>query len=117
MFGPAVLKAALLSALAISANALTMGGKPSQMIKPYKRAPLQDIVTWDEHSLFVHGERIIFYSGEFHPYRSVSLRRQHQLQDLLPTQTSRSRSVVGHSPKDQGSRLHWCQLLHRLGSA
>ncbi|EMC91653.1 glycoside hydrolase family 35 protein [Baudoinia panamericana UAMH 10762] len=39
------------------------------MIKPYKRAPLQDIVTWDEHSLFVRGERVLFYSGEFHPFR------------------------------------------------
>jgi hypothetical protein len=26
-------------------------------------------VTWDEHSLFVRGERILFYSGEFHPFR------------------------------------------------
>lgn len=26
-------------------------------------------VTWDEHSLFVRGERIFFYSGEIHPYR------------------------------------------------
>jgi hypothetical protein len=26
-------------------------------------------VTWDEHSLFVKGERIFIYSGEFHPYR------------------------------------------------
>jgi hypothetical protein len=26
-------------------------------------------VTWDEHSLFVRGERIFLYSGEFHPWR------------------------------------------------
>jgi Glycosyl hydrolases family 35 len=26
-------------------------------------------VKWDEHSLFVRGERILFYSGEFHPFR------------------------------------------------
>lgn len=26
-------------------------------------------VTWDSHSLFVRGERIVFYSGEFHPFR------------------------------------------------
>jgi beta-galactosidase GanA len=26
-------------------------------------------VTWDEDSLFVHGERIFLYSGEVHPYR------------------------------------------------
>ena len=30
---------------------------------------LTDQVTWDEHSLFVRGERILFYSGEFHPFR------------------------------------------------
>lgn len=30
---------------------------------------LQDIVTWDENSLFVRGERVLFYSGEFHPFR------------------------------------------------
>lgn len=33
---------------------------------------LQDIVTWDERSLFVHGERIILLSGEFHPFRLPS---------------------------------------------
>lgn len=26
-------------------------------------------MTWDSHSLFVRGERIVFYSGEFHPFR------------------------------------------------
>lgn len=26
-------------------------------------------VTYDEHSLMVHGERIYVFSGEFHPYR------------------------------------------------
>lgn len=26
-------------------------------------------VTWDEHSIIVRGERIIFFSGEFHPFR------------------------------------------------
>lgn len=26
-------------------------------------------MTWDEHSIFVRGERILFYSGEFHPFR------------------------------------------------
>ncbi|CZR69346.1 probable beta-galactosidase [Phialocephala subalpina] len=30
---------------------------------------LQNIVTWDEHSLFVHGERVFLFSGEFHPFR------------------------------------------------
>jgi uncharacterized SAM-binding protein YcdF (DUF218 family) len=46
-------------------------GKPGMMIKPYERdsEPLQDIVTWDQHSIFVRGERVLFYSGEYHPFR------------------------------------------------
>jgi len=28
-------------------------------------------VTWDEHSLKIHGERIFIFSGEIHPYRYV----------------------------------------------
>ncbi|KAJ5391927.1 hypothetical protein N7509_007417 [Penicillium cosmopolitanum] len=30
---------------------------------------LQDLVTWDKHSVFVRGERIMIFSGEFHPFR------------------------------------------------
>ncbi|KAJ7162583.1 glycoside hydrolase family 35 protein [Mycena crocata] len=30
---------------------------------------LQDIVTWDEYSLFINGERVNVFSGEVHPYR------------------------------------------------
>ena len=44
-------------------------GRPGDLIKHDKRGPLQNIVTWDKHSIFVHGERVLFYSGEFHPYR------------------------------------------------
>ncbi|KAJ5106824.1 beta-galactosidase [Penicillium angulare] len=33
---------------------------------------LQNIVTWDEKSLLVHGERVIILSGEFHPFRLPS---------------------------------------------
>lgn len=29
----------------------------------------QDVVTWDAHSLFIRGERVMIYSGEFHPFR------------------------------------------------
>ncbi|OKL55621.1 putative beta-galactosidase E [Talaromyces atroroseus] len=29
----------------------------------------QDLVTWDEHSFFVRGERLMIFSGEFHPFR------------------------------------------------
>ena len=49
------------------AAASPAGTRP--VIKPYNDAPLQDIVTWDEHSIFVRGERIMLYNGEFHPYR------------------------------------------------
>lgn len=45
------------------------GGNPNELIQPYKRAPLQDIVTWDQYSISVHGKRVLFYSGEFHPFR------------------------------------------------
>lgn len=43
-------RAALLSVAAVQQTAaLTMGGKPNIMVREaYKRAPLQDIVTWDE---------------------------------------------------------------------
>ena len=39
------------------------------IIKPYREQALQDLVTWDEHSILVRGERIMLYNGEFHPYR------------------------------------------------
>ncbi len=48
----------------------TFGAKPSDFLIA-ERAPLQDVVTWDEHSLFVHGKRIIFWGGEVHPFRFV----------------------------------------------
>ncbi|KAJ5161738.1 Glycoside hydrolase family 35 [Penicillium capsulatum] len=36
---------------------------------PVKRAELQKYVTWDEHSIFVNGERLMVFSGEVHPFR------------------------------------------------
>ncbi|KAE8389443.1 glycoside hydrolase superfamily [Aspergillus alliaceus] len=33
---------------------------------------LQGLVTWDEYSIIVRGERILFLSGEFHPFRLPS---------------------------------------------
>ena len=48
--------------------ALSIGGQHLS-IQPYKRELLQDIVTWDSHSIFVRGQRVLFYSGEFHPFR------------------------------------------------
>lgn len=29
----------------------------------------QDIVTWDDHSVFINGERLMIFSGEFHAFR------------------------------------------------
>jgi hypothetical protein len=72
MLGSTIVKAALVAGLAITCDALAIQKQNmNELIKPYKRAPLQDIVTWDEHSLFVHGERIVLYSGEYHPWRYV----------------------------------------------
>jgi hypothetical protein len=64
-----LLQTALLSCAAVQdVSARALAGKPSDFIRPYKRGePLQDIVTWDEHSLMIRGERVMLYSGEFHP--------------------------------------------------
>ena len=59
----------ILSILALQIAARAAGGRAHQLIKPYKRQALQDIVTWDEYSIFVRGKRVLFYSGEFHPFR------------------------------------------------
>lgn len=66
-----LLQAALISCTALQdVSARALAGKPHTFIQPYKRGePLQDIVTWDEHSLLIRGERVMLYSGEFHPFR------------------------------------------------
>ncbi|CAC9893365.1 unnamed protein product [Aureobasidium pullulans] len=71
MLGKTLIKAAaLVASLAITSDALALKKQNlNDLIKPYKRELLQDLVTWDEHSLFVRGERIMLYSGEFHPFR------------------------------------------------
>lgn len=61
--------AVALSCLALETAARAVAFQPDQWIKPYKREVLQDIVTWDKDSIFVHGERVFLYSGEVHPYR------------------------------------------------
>lgn len=58
-----------LSCLAVESAARAVGFQPDKWIAPYKREALQDIVTWDKDSIFVHGERVFLYSGEVHPYR------------------------------------------------
>ncbi|TIC95814.1 putative beta-galactosidase A [Colletotrichum higginsianum] len=67
------------SLLSIASQALGMcsavltgtivGRPPTFVIESHKRDKLQDIVTWDEHSLFVYGERVMIFSGEIHPFR------------------------------------------------
>ncbi|KAL5318830.1 hypothetical protein ACEPPN_013897 [Leptodophora sp. 'Broadleaf-Isolate-01'] len=44
----------------------------SSHIQYYRREKLQDLVTWDKYSIYVRGERILFLSGEFHPFRLPS---------------------------------------------
>lgn len=68
------MKFSTLLALASLGNALSFGQQTSRFSvqmpnDPAKRALLQNIVTWDQHSLFIHGERIMFFSGEVHPFR------------------------------------------------
>lgn len=52
-------------------DAIALRGRPNALLNvgPSPRALLQDIVTWDEHSLFINGERLMIFSGEFHPFR------------------------------------------------
>ena len=59
----------LFAGLVAQSTAMSFTGKPGLRVKDYESEPLQDIVTWDEHSIFVHGERVLFYSGEYHPFR------------------------------------------------
>lgn len=44
-------------------------GRPDQLFHPERRELLQDIVTFDNYSLLINGERVMIYSGEFHPFR------------------------------------------------
>ncbi|KAH8907459.1 glycoside hydrolase family 35 protein [Coniochaeta sp. PMI_546] len=68
----------LLSAIAIAlltasqgCDASALRGRPNALFNAGSepRALLQDIVTWDEHSLFINGQRVMIFSGEFHPFR------------------------------------------------
>ncbi|KAM0415981.1 hypothetical protein ACHAPT_013080, partial [Fusarium lateritium] len=44
----------------------------STFIRQEGNTELQDLVTWDEYSIMVRGERVMFYSGEMHPFRLPS---------------------------------------------
>ena len=63
--------ATLLVASKVSASSLFTN--PSQIrSNDDESGPVQDIVTWDEYSVMVRGERVLFFSGEFHPFRLPS---------------------------------------------
>ncbi|KJZ75914.1 hypothetical protein HIM_04738 [Hirsutella minnesotensis 3608] len=66
-----VLAAAALASPVCRAFTVTgPGGHPLSAIHaPDGRALLQDLVTWDNHSLMIRGERAMMFSGEFHPFR------------------------------------------------
>lgn len=63
--------AAALLTVSQRCDAYALRGRPSSLLSngAEARALLQDIVTWDEHSLFINGTRVMVFSGEFHPYR------------------------------------------------
>ncbi|KAL2070750.1 hypothetical protein VTL71DRAFT_13776 [Oculimacula yallundae] len=62
-----LLRAITALAFASQAAALSIGGKHMKVERDSHG--LQDIVTYDEHSLKVYGERVFVFSGEFHPFR------------------------------------------------
>ncbi|KAK1146760.1 hypothetical protein N8T08_002521 [Aspergillus melleus] len=66
----------LLPLFATLASLTSLGSsKPTAVTSPFinARAPngtlLQDVVTWDADSIFVHGERLFLFSGDFAPFR------------------------------------------------
>ncbi|KAI0971732.1 glycoside hydrolase family 35 protein [Xylaria arbuscula] len=63
------LSAAVLWLCTANVLGLTLGGRSFTIASPGRRELLQDLVTWDKNSLLVRGERIMFYSAEFHPWR------------------------------------------------
>lgn len=58
-----------LASLALQGGVHALSGRPSGLFHPERRELLQDIVTFDNYSLLINGERLMIYSGEFHPYR------------------------------------------------
>lgn len=63
--------------LALGCDTLrTPAHKPNTQVRDYSiiaprqgNAAAQNVITWDEHSLFVNGTRVLILSGEFHPFR------------------------------------------------
>ncbi|KAI1264071.1 putative beta-galactosidase [Xylariaceae sp. FL1019] len=63
------LSAAILSLSSVQVLGLVLGGRHYEVSDIGPRDALEGLVTWDEKSLFIRGERIMFFSGEFHPWR------------------------------------------------
>lgn len=55
--------------LALPELTSALSGRPSTLFHPERRELLQDVVTFDNYSLFINGERTMIFSGEFHPFR------------------------------------------------
>ncbi|KAF2186132.1 glycoside hydrolase family 35 protein [Zopfia rhizophila CBS 207.26] len=55
----------------VNCCAFSIGARPGSLLgsSPEPRQLKQDLVTWDEHSVFVRGERVFLFSGEVHPFR------------------------------------------------
>ncbi|KAI1360357.1 glycoside hydrolase superfamily [Xylaria arbuscula] len=67
---PSLLLALLTPALLLFTQASGFGSISNPNISITSDIP--NIVTWDEFSIFVRGERVLFLSGEFHPFRLPS---------------------------------------------
>ena len=61
----------LIGAFGVIATAAPQFGSPNPVTLS-KRAANESLVTWDEYSLFIRGERVLILSGEFHPFRLPS---------------------------------------------
>ncbi|KAF9871549.1 glycosyl hydrolase family 35 [Colletotrichum karsti] len=59
----------LLSIASLALGLYSFGGSATAHPSVIDKRQLQDIVTWDEQSLFVRGERVMIFSGEIHPFR------------------------------------------------
>ena len=56
--------------LPTTAGKFNVGMRDYSVINPSQGdAAIQNTITWDEHSLFVNGTRVLVLSGEFHPFR------------------------------------------------
>ncbi|KAI1326000.1 glycoside hydrolase family 35 protein [Xylariaceae sp. FL0255] len=64
-----LLVGALFLEICTHVSGLVLDGKRYTVTSPVETDGLQDLVTWDEHSLFVRGERLMLFSAEFHPWR------------------------------------------------